>query len=254
MVVSTIAAVIGVVGLVYALVLAFGALGVKDSGHVVTIQPVQPTLGQPLVSTADASAETTAEPMVSATTKPTSTPTSSPTSTPAPTSKAGAPTRTTSARPKPSTTPASSSVPVADPSVDLALNRPVTVTSHTQNYVPSNVTDSDQSTYWQSAGGFPQTLTVDLGSVTTVGRLDLALPPCCLWLGRTQTIEISGSSDGLNFHQIRAPAGYSFSDLTASNSLSVAVPAGPARFVRLTFTANTAASSAQLSRLQIYSS
>jgi hypothetical protein len=244
MILGTIVALLSVVGLVYALVSAFGALGVRDSDHVVTIQPVQPTLDQSLVSTA--------EPTPSATTKPKVKPTT--------TAKAVAPTRTATTtakpeKPKPSAGSASSSVPVAARSVDLALNRPVTVTSHTQNYVPSNVTDSDQSTYWEGAGGFPQTLTVDLGSVTTVGRLDLALPSCCNWPSRTQTIEIFASSDGVNFHQIRAAAGYSFnSDATARNSLSVAVPAGPARFVRLRFTANTGWPAAQLSRLRIHSS
>jgi hypothetical protein len=225
--------------LVYALVSAFGALGVSDSDHVVTIQPVQPTLDQSLVSTA--------EPTTSPTTKPKPKPT---------TPKAAASTRTATTATKPKKPkPSASSVPVAARSVDLAQNRPVTATSHNQNYVPSNVTDSDQSTYWEGSGGFPQTLTVDLGSVTTVGRLDLALPQCCDWPSRTETIEIFASADGVKFHQIRASADYSFtSDATAHNSLSVTVPAGPARYVRLRFTANTGWPAAQLSRLRIHSS
>ena len=54
---------------------------------------------------------------------------------------------------------------------NLALNRPATASSDFQNYVPSNVTDGNTSTYWESTdgAGYPQTVTVDLGSVQSVG-------------------------------------------------------------------------------------
>ena len=59
-------------------------------------------------------------------------------------------------------------------STNLALNQPATASSVYQNYVPSNVTDGNTSTYWESTdgAGYPQTITVELGlgPVDRVGR------------------------------------------------------------------------------------
>src|ERR1700677_3252377 len=60
---------------------------------------------------------------------------------------------------------------------NLALNEPVTASSDYETYVPSNVTDGNTSTYWESNDGasYPQTITVNLGSAQTIGSITLAL-------------------------------------------------------------------------------
>jgi hypothetical protein len=144
---------------------------------------------------------------------------------------------------------------VADPSVDLASAKPVTADNHAQDYVVGNVTDGDVSTYWEADPGFPQAVTVDLGSVQTVGRLELALPPVSDWNSRTQTIAVGGSRNGSSFKVLKAAAGYLF-DANAASGDRVSVELSPVRtrYLRLTFTANSGWSSAQLSELEVHSS
>jgi hypothetical protein len=146
-------------------------------------------------------------------------------------------------------------IPVAAAHVNLALHRPVTVSSHSQNLVAANVSDGDAGTYWEGESGFPQTLTVDLGSVTTVGQLGLALPTCCDWSSRTQTIAVYGSQDGVNFVPILGPADYTFdANGSSHDTVTVPLPSAAARFVQLRFTANSGWFAAQLAELQIHSS
>ena len=62
---------------------------------------------------------------------------------------------------------------------NIALNKPVTASSDWQSYVPANVTDGNTSSYWESTdgAGYPQTITVDLGSTQSIGSVTLDLPP-----------------------------------------------------------------------------
>ena len=92
---------------------------------------------------------------------------------------------------------------------NLALNQPVTASSDYQTYVPSNVTDGNTSTYWESTdgAGYPQTVTVNLGSVQSIGSLTLDLPPAAAWSTRTETLSVLGSSNGSSFSQIVGSAG-----------------------------------------------
>ncbi len=117
------------------------------------------------------------------------------------------------------------------------------------------MTDGNQATYWESSTSFPQRLRVDLGSVTTVGRLRLALPAASDWNSRTQTFSVHGSKDGKTFTQLRASAGYTFdANSSSANTVSVALARGGLRFVELRFTANSGWQAAQLSQLQVHSS
>jgi len=80
---------------------------------------------------------------------------------------------------------------------NLALNKPVTASSDYQTYVPSNVTDGNTSTYWESTdgAGYPQTVTVNLGSVQSIGSVTLDLPPSSSWSARTETLSVLGSTN-----------------------------------------------------------
>ncbi|KAA2266558.1 glycosyl hydrolase [Solihabitans fulvus] len=135
-------------------------------------------------------------------------------------------------------------------SPNLALGRPATASSHTQDYVPGNVTDGNQASYWESTNNvFPQWLQVDLGSSAGVNKLVLKLPTVN-WGPRTETLSIQGSVDNTNFATILASAGYAFDG--SANTVAINVTTTTARYLRLNFTANTGWPAAQLAELEVY--
>ena len=136
---------------------------------------------------------------------------------------------------------------------NLALNRPATASGYTQTYAPAEAVDGNTNTYWESAdNAFPQWFQVDLGSTTTVGSVVLDLPPASSWATRTQTIEIQGSNDGSTYSTLAAATGYTFNPATG-NTVTVTLPAGTsARYLKLTFTANTGWPAGQLSEFEAF--
>jgi hypothetical protein len=138
---------------------------------------------------------------------------------------------------------------------NLALGQPATASSDYQSYVPGNVTDGNTSTYWESSdgAGYPQTLTVQLPSVESIGSLQLYLPPATDWSTRTETLSVLGSSNGTTFSQIVGSSSYTFNPATG-NEVTISLPSGTtAEYVELSFTANTGWSAAQLSELEVFS-
>jgi hypothetical protein len=139
-------------------------------------------------------------------------------------------------------------------STNLALNKAVTASGWTQNYVPANAVDGNTSTYWESTNNaFPQWFQVDLGSSVSISRVVMYLPPPSAWNTRTQTILIQGSTDGTNYTTLVPSQGYTF-DPSTGNTASVTFSSSTVRYVKLTFTANTGWPAGQLSELQIYGS
>jgi len=139
-------------------------------------------------------------------------------------------------------------------STNLALNQPITASSDYETYVPSNANDGNSSTYWESAdgAGYPQTLTVDLGSTQSIGSITLDLPPATAWSTRTETLSVLGSTDDSTFTQIVASAGYTFNPSTG-NTVTISLPSGTStRYVRLSFTGNTGWDAAQLSEFEVF--
>src|SRR4029450_9727615 len=106
------------------------------------------------------------------------------------------------------TTPTPSVTPTpTTPAGNLAAGRPVAATSSVDVYVPGNAVDGNASSYWEGAkNAFPQSLTVELGSTVSVGRVALKLPPAAAWATRTQTVAVSGSTDGASFTTSSAAA------------------------------------------------
>jgi len=142
----------------------------------------------------------------------------------------------------------------APANTNLALNRPVTASGSTQTYVASNAVDGNTSTYWESTdNAFPQWIQVDLGSSISISRIVMDLPPATAWGTRTQTITIQGSNDGSTYSTLAASAGYTFNPSTG-NTATATFTAATIRYVKLTFTANTAWPAGQLSELQVFSS
>jgi hypothetical protein len=135
---------------------------------------------------------------------------------------------------------------------NLALHKPVSAASSTQTYTAANAVDGDANTYWESTNGaFPQTLTVDLCGATSVGSVKLRLPPATAWSARTETLSVAGSTDGSEFSTLAASTAYRF-DPATGNTATISFTATTARYLRLTFTANTGWPAGQLSELAAY--
>ena len=169
-----------------------------------------------------------------------------------------APPSSAASTPPAATTAASPSTtyPTAAPNVDLALSSPATGSSTMQNYVATNAVDGNPNTYWESLDGaaFPQSLTVDLGKVTTVGRFEFALPQVPDWNERTETFTILGSTNGTDFFTIEPSGTYTFNaDSASDNSASLTVDPVHARYIELYFTATDGWPAAQLGELDVYS-
>ena len=133
---------------------------------------------------------------------------------------------------------------------NVAAGRPASASSSQGGFPPTNGTDGNVDTYWESASNaFPQSFTVDLGATIAVGRVVLKLPVS--WPTRQQTLSILGSNDGTNFTTIVPSAQYTFTGGT--NVVSIPLnPIAQARHVRVTITANTGWPAGQLSEIEVY--
>ncbi|MFJ6700709.1 discoidin domain-containing protein [Streptomyces sp. NPDC091272] len=145
--------------------------------------------------------------------------------------------------------------PTPPPTGDLALGRPASASSQTQQYGPGNAVDGNAGSYWESANhSFPQWIQIDLGSVRPVRRLVLSLPPDPAWSTRTQTLSVLGSTQGTAFSELVAPAARVF-DPASGNTRTVTLPAtAQTRFVRVVFSGNSGWPAGQLSGLAVYAS
>ncbi|MGD0554784.1 MAG: choice-of-anchor D domain-containing protein, partial [Streptosporangiaceae bacterium] len=138
---------------------------------------------------------------------------------------------------------------------NLALNQPITASSsESSTYDAAMANDGNTSTYWESedGAGYPQTLTVNLGSDIGIGGIVLDLPPATDWTTRTETLSVLGSTNGSTFSQIVASAGYTFNPSTG-NTVTISLPSGTStQYLELDFTANTGWDAAQLSEFEVY--
>jgi hypothetical protein len=153
----------------------------------------------------------------------------------------------------PPTTPPTTAPPTVPPNGNLAQGRVTTASGFVDVYRPANAVDGDATTYWESTNNaFPQSVTVDLGVAVTVGRVVLRLPPESAWAARTQTVSVSGSTDGSTFSTVLGSAGYRF-DPASGNTATITFAAASRRYLRLSFTANTGWPAGQLSEFEVYS-
>ena len=137
---------------------------------------------------------------------------------------------------------------------NLALNQPITASSYYETYVAANANDGNPDTYWESSDGaaYPQWITVNLGSVQSIGSITLDLPPLSDWSTRTETLSVLGSDNDSTFTQIVASAGYTFNP-TTGNTVTISLPSGTsAQYVELSFTGNTGWDAAQLSEFEVF--
>jgi hypothetical protein len=138
---------------------------------------------------------------------------------------------------------------------NIALNQPITASSSDSSaYTAAMANDGNTSTYWESqdGAGYPQTLTVNLGSSYSLGSIVLDLPPSSAWSTRTQTLSVLGSTNGSTFTTIAGSAGYTFNPSTG-NTATLNLPSGTkAQYVQLSFTANTGWSAAQVAEFEVF--
>ena len=136
---------------------------------------------------------------------------------------------------------------------NLAAGKPATASSEVPGFPATAVTDSNTDTYWESAANaFPQTLTVDLGSAQTVGRVQLKLNGG--WGGRTETVQVQGSTDGTTFTTLAPTADYAFDPTANNNTVTATFAPTAVRFVRVVVTGNTGWPAAQVAELEAYAS
>ncbi|WP_026150898.1 carbohydrate-binding protein [Streptomyces prunicolor] len=136
------------------------------------------------------------------------------------------------------------------PATNLAAGRPTTESSHTDVYASSNVTDGNQGSYWESANNaFPQWVQVDLGSARSAARAVLQLP--VTWGARSQTLSLSGSTDGATFTTLKSSAAQAF-DPGTKNTVTLTFPAALRRYYRVTIAANTGWPAGQVSEFQVW--
>lgn len=135
---------------------------------------------------------------------------------------------------------------------NLALNKPVDSGLHTDVYVPKNVNDGKDLTYWEG-GDFPNTMKIDLAGTYKVKTAVVMLNPAAIWGPRTQTFEIQVSTDGTNFTTVVPSTQYQF-DPQTGNMVIVDFAATDAAFVQFVFTQNsgTFEKGAQAAEICIY--
>jgi hypothetical protein len=137
-------------------------------------------------------------------------------------------------------------------SVNLATGKATSESSHTDVYPSTNVTDGNQSTYWESVNSsFPQWVQVDLGSAQSASRVVLQLPAS--WGSRSQTLSLLGSTDGSTFSTVKASAAYTF-DPASGNTVTITFTATTQRYFRVNITANAGWPAGQLSEFQVWNS
>ncbi len=132
---------------------------------------------------------------------------------------------------------------------NLASGKSASVSSSNAPYVAGNLNDGNQASYWESSGALPQWAQIDLGSATSIDQVLLKLPTG--WGARTETLTLQGSTDGSTFSTLVASGGRIF-DPAASNVVALNFTAASVRYVRVTISANTGWTAAQLSEFEVY--
>ncbi|MEV6929903.1 choice-of-anchor D domain-containing protein [Dactylosporangium sp. NPDC051485] len=168
-------------------------------------------------------------------------------------SRSGSLTVTSNANNSPTTVALSGSGIGTD--TNIALNKTTTASSQVNGtQAATTATDGNANTYWESANNaFPQWIQVDLGTVTSIGKVTLKLPPATAWSTRTQTLSVLGSNDGNTFSTLAASAGRTF-DPATGNAVSITLPTTSTRYVRVNVTGNTGWPAAQIAEFEVYPS
>ena len=140
--------------------------------------------------------------------------------------------------------------PTPGPGSNLAQGKSIVDNGHTGSFTASKANDGNTSTYWEGSG-YPNTLTVDLGSAMTIGSVRVKVNPNMVWNARTQTIEVWESTDNSTFNSLVAATAYNF-DPNTGNQVTIDFTQLSTRYVRLTFTTNSEAPNGQAAEFEVY--
>ncbi|MBE1577603.1 CARDB domain-containing protein [Amycolatopsis roodepoortensis] len=134
---------------------------------------------------------------------------------------------------------------------NLAAGKPIEATLTVHSFVAANANDNNTATYWESAAGYPNALTVKLGVDADVDSVVVKLNPDAIWGARTQNFEVLGRPQGSTaFTALSARADHRFDLATNQNSVVIPV-SGRASEVRLQFFANSGAPGGQVAEFQV---
>jgi hypothetical protein len=154
----------------------------------------------------------------------------------------------------PSTASAAASVEVAfDPAgrKNVALGKPIVVSSNIYDFVGSKAIDGDTASYWEGGSNkYPNNLNIDLITPTNVNTLVIRLNPARIWGKRSQTIEVQIGNDRDNFTTLIPATDYGFDPATGN---MVAIPLNvQTRYIQLIITNNSEAAAGQIAELEVY--
>lgn len=134
--------------------------------------------------------------------------------------------------------------------INVALGKPITASSTTQNFVASNAVDGivTGSSYWEGAA--VSQLTVDLGADTPITQVVVKLNPDPIWAARTQTYAILGRTSAASTFTTLSPSAPH--DFAPPVNMVTTVVSATVRFVQLSFTANTGAPGGQAAEFEVW--
>jgi len=135
---------------------------------------------------------------------------------------------------------------------NLALGKPVVASSRIDVWIATKSVDGDTSSYWEGgANAWPGTLQVDLVTSEKIKTIVIKLNPQRMWSKRTQRFEVKIGNDGSTWTTAVPEADYVFDP--AANANTVVIPVDvTARFVQLSFSANTGATNGQVAEFEVY--
>jgi hypothetical protein len=137
---------------------------------------------------------------------------------------------------------------------NLAFNKPTIASGKTDVYIASRAVDGNAggSSYWEGAPNtWPATIHVDLVKAEPIRTVVVKLNPGLMWSKRVQRIEVKVSNDGTSWNNAVAEREYTFDPETNGNMAVIELNA-TARYVQLSFTANSGANSAQVAEFEVY--
>ncbi|WP_326819615.1 galactose-binding domain-containing protein [Streptosporangium sp. NBC_01756] len=134
---------------------------------------------------------------------------------------------------------------------NLAVGKPITASGTVHTFVAANANDNNVTTYWEgNGGGYPNTLTVQLGANASVSSVVLKLNPDSAWATRTQTIQVLGrEQSSSSFTNLSSAAVYTFNP-ASGNTVTIPVTATAAD-VQLKITTNSGAPAGQVAEFQV---
>ncbi len=135
---------------------------------------------------------------------------------------------------------------------NLALGAPVIVSSHIYDFTGRKCCDGDVTTYWEGAAdAWPGSVTLDLVSEKNLEVAVIKLNPKAVWGRRFQSLSVEASGDNTTWTTVIPEKAYEFDP--AENQNAVVLPLDTvARYIRVTFTANTGATAGQAAEIELY--